>query len=143
MNKNQYDVFISHASADKISYVDKLASAIKDVGLSVFYDQESIEWGDSIKECINNGLSSCSRAVVVISENYFGREWTEYEIETLLWRQDLEGKKLIMPILHGVSKRQLVAHYPELSDIKFKYSKNNSCEKLASILYRDIVSNGG
>lgn len=135
----KYDVFISHATKDKASYVNKLANVIKETGLSVFYDTDCIAWGDNIPSKVEDGLVNCKRAVVVISKNYFGRKWTEYEIMTLLKRQNDEGKKIIMPILHRISKKQLVAHYPELVNISFKYSKNCSCNDLAKILYDDIM----
>ena len=76
----KYDVFISHASKDKEAYVDKLAETIKKTGLTVFYDSDCIAWGDSISSKVEEGLSNCKRAVVVISKNYFGRKWTEYEL---------------------------------------------------------------
>ncbi len=133
-----YDIFISHASKDKNKYVDKLYKAINDTGVTVFYDKESISWGDSITEKINEGLDNCKRAVVVISKNFFGRTWTERELWTLLNRQNKEGKKIIMPILHNISKKQLNEHYPELSDISFKYSKSCSCEELAKLLVKDL-----
>jgi len=136
---HKYDVFISHATKDKASYVDKLASAIKDTGLTVFYDIDSIAWGDSIPSKVEEGLVNCSRAVVVISKNYFGRKWTEYEIMSLLKRQNEESKKLIMPILHKINKKQLVEHYPELANISFKYSKSCSYDDLAKSLYKDIM----
>lgn len=141
MNSKSYNVFISHASKDKLSYVDKLVRAIEETGLSVFYDTESIAWGDSISSKVEEGLNNCDRAVVVISKNFFDRKWTEYELMTLLQRQNSEGRKIIMPILHRITKRQFVRHYPELSDIKFKYSKNTSCNGLAKQLYEDINQN--
>ena len=135
----KYDVFISHAYKDKAAYVDKLAETIKKTGLTVFYDSDCIAWGDSISSKVEEGLSNCKRAVVVISKNYFGRKWTEYELMSLLKRQNREGKKIIMPILHGISKKQFVEHYPQLDDILFKYSKSCSYEDLARQLHEDIM----
>ena len=135
---NRYNIFISHASKDKASYVDKLARAIEKTGLSVFYDTDSIAWGDSISSKVEEGLNNCDRAVVVISKNFFNRKWTEYELMSLLQRQNSEGRQIIMPILHRITKKQLVKHYPELSDIKYKYSRNISCKDLAKQLYDDI-----
>ena len=136
--KTKYDIFISHASKDKIDYVDELVEEIKKVGLTVFYDTESIIWGDCNSKKINEGLSNCKLAVVVISKNYFGRKWTERELYTLLLRQNSEGRKLIMPILHGITKKQLLDHYPELEDIQFKYSKSCSRAEMARILKQEI-----
>ena len=138
MQMKKYDVFVSHATKDKTKYVDKLVEALKKENLTVFYDSDCISWGDHISQKVDEGLRSSKLAVVVISKNYFGRPWTEYELKTLLARQNSEGRKIIMPILHGISKKQLVKNYPELNDILFKHSKSCSCEEMAKILKQEI-----
>ena len=120
----KYSVFVSHSSEDKIEYVDDLVSEIKKLGISVFYDTDVISWGDNLREQIDNGLNNCKLAVIVISPSYFGREWTEYEIQSLLVRQDNEHNKLILPILYNTSKEDLIKHYPLLKDVVFKHSKS-------------------
>ena len=109
MKDDKVDVFISHASKDKLKYVENLVRNIKAKGISVFYDSESISWGDSIREELDKGLSNCRFAVVVISKNYFERPWTEYELQALLNRQNREGKKIILPILYKISKKDLAS----------------------------------
>lgn len=126
-----YSVFVSHASDDKIEYVDDLVKEIKQLGISVFYDSDVIHWGDNLKEVIDAGLNNCSLAVIVISPSYFGREWTEYEIKALLKRQDSEKNNLILPILYHVSKEEFNKHYPTLKDIVFRHSKSVSKKHLA------------
>ncbi len=128
---NEYSVFVSHSNDDKVDYVDELVSEIKDLGVSVFYDTDVLCWGDNLKEQIDKALNNCELAVIVISPNYFGREWTEYEINALLRRQSNENEKLILPILYRVSKDELIKNYPSLKNIVFKYSKSQSKRKLA------------
>lgn len=140
--KTTYDVFISHASKDKEKYVDKLVEVIKAKRIAVFYDSDCIAWGDGISEKIEEGLKNCKLAVVVISKNYFGRKWAEHELLTLLKRQNQEGKRIIMPILHGITKKQLIEHYPELADISSKYSKSYSVENMAQCLADKLKTNG-
>ena len=50
---DKYSVFVSHSSEDKIAYVEDLVNEIKDLGISVFYDQDVISWGDNLKEKID------------------------------------------------------------------------------------------
>lgn len=137
-NNEKYDVFVSHANKDKVKYVDSLVSEIKKTGLTVFYDKECICWGDSIQERVDVAIDNCRLAIVVISKSYFGRKWTEYELKCLLRRQNNDGKKIIRPILYGVSKKEFIKHYPELSDILFKYSKQCSCQEMAQILKNEL-----
>ena len=135
---DKYQIFISHATKDKASYVENLVEAIKKQGIKVFYDSESIAWGDHIPAKVEEGLSNCTFAVVVISKNFIGRSWTEYELRTLLARQDRERRKLILPILHNISKKQFVKHYPELVSIKYLYSKQCSCDKMAELIKGEL-----
>ena len=71
----KYDVFISHASKDKEEYVDLLTAKVKCLGIDVFYDTDVISWGDNWKQAILNGTDESEFAVIVISKNFFGREW--------------------------------------------------------------------
>lgn len=133
-----YSIFISHSSQDKGNFVDGLVKEIQSLGISVFYDTDVIGWGDNLKEKIDSGLKYCKLAVIVISPSYFDREWTEYEIQKLLDRQDSEGGKLIMPILYKVKKEEFVKHYPSLQNIVFKYAKSQRRHKLAMELKNEL-----
>ena len=135
----KYKVFVSHSSEDKLTYVDDLVREIKELGISVFYDTDVICWGDNLKEVIDNALKNCSLAVIVISPSYFGREWTEYELFTLLRRQRAENNKLILPILYNVTKKELVNHYPSLENIVFKYAKSQSKARLAEEIRKELM----
>ena len=126
MNKQQlrnnefkkYDVFISHANKDKSDYVEDLYLTIKKLGIEVFYDKETFDWGDNWKQKIYDGVESSEFAIIVISNNYFGREWTENELHAFLNRQNSNGEKIILPLLHGISISDLTKQYPELGDIQ-------------------------
>jgi len=79
-----YDVFISYARKDKDKLVDELHEQFKKLNVKIFYDAESLEWGDDWKSKISKTINSCKYGVVIISNNYFGREWTEKELNELL-----------------------------------------------------------
>ena len=134
----KYSVFMSHASEDKIEYVDDLVKEIEKLGITVFYDKDAIDWGDNLKAAIDDALKNCSLAVIVISPSYFGRKWTEYEIGALLRRQDSENNKVILPILYRVSKEEFTNHYPMLKDVVFKYAKSRSKEQLALDVQKEL-----
>lgn len=117
-NTKMYDVFISHANKDKLDYVEDLYQTISKLGISVFYDKETFEWGDKWKQKIYDGVDTSEFAIIVISDNYFGREWTENELQSFLNRQNSSGEKIILPLLHGISVPELQQHYPELGEIQ-------------------------
>lgn len=135
----EYDVFISHANKDKLDYVDGLFLAIKKLGIRIFYDTEEISWGDNFKDVILNGTAQSEFAIIVISNNFFGREWTEKELSEFLKRQNESGQKTILPLLHGITIEDLKAHYPELGDIQAIGSENKTPEMVTILLAKELI----
>lgn len=134
-----YDVFLSHASADKLDYVEDLKQTLDILGINVFYDKDTIEWGDEWKKKIYEGLETSEFAIIVISENFFDRDWTELELQNLLNRQNAEGQKLILPILHGVSPEQLKKKYPAVADIQAIDSSRYSKEYIGLLFAKQLI----
>lgn len=134
-----YDVFISHASSDKEEFVEELYQSIKKLGIRIFYDKESLEWGDNWKTAILNGTKKSEFAVIVISENFFGREWTEKELEEFLSRQNRNGQKLILPILHNITLAQLQEKYPSVANIQAIDSKEYTCDQITLMFAKQLI----
>lgn len=134
----KYDVFLSHANKDKEEYVQGLYEALKGLGISIFYDKDSISWGDKWKEKIINGTRDSEFAIIVISKNYFGREWTEKELYEFLSQENTSGQKLILPIIHGITNEDLATNYPDLAEIQTISSADLSEEQIA-ILFANIL----
>ena len=138
-NYLEYDVFISHASADKADIIDELYESLSNLGVKIFYDKESIEWGDKWKEKIIQGTQSAEFAIIVISESFFGREWTELELNKFLNRQNQNGQKIILPILHGITSKQLEEKYPAVADIQAISSDKYSCDQIAMMFAKQFI----
>lgn len=126
-----YDVFISHANKDKVDYVDELKASLEKLKIKIFYDKDSLEWGDNWKQRILDGVRESEFAIIVISENFFDREWTEKELNELLNRQNRNGQKIILPILHNITIEELQAKYPKVADIQALDSAKYSCDEIA------------
>ena len=137
--KNMYDVFISHASKDKLDYVDELKQSIDKLGINVFYDKDTIEWGDYWKNKILEGVEKAEFAIIVISENFFGREWTELELDEFLHRQNTSGQKIILPILYNITDEQLKEKYPAVADIQGLKSIEHSCDEIALLFAGQLI----
>ncbi len=116
----KYDVFVSHASADKQSFVNELEAELRAVTTDVWYDRNKIKWGDSIKGKIYEGLEQCEFGIVVFSKSYVGREWTEKELKELLEKQNTSKQNVILPIfLNDIPEEELRVQYPFLGDILY------------------------
>ncbi len=135
----EYDVFISHANADKENLIDELNESLKRLGVKIFYDKEELEWGDNWKDRILNGTEKAEFAIIVISENFFDREWTERELSEFLNRQNRNGQKLILPILHNITVQQLKDKYPMVADIQAIDSSKYTCDQIALLFARQLI----
>lgn len=127
----KYDVFISHANVDKIEYVEQLKQSLDKLKINIFYDKDTLEWGDKWKDKILEGVNQAEFAIIVISENFFGREWTEKELNEFLNRQNKNGQKTILPIIHNISAEQLKVKYPDISEIQALDSSEYSTDEIA------------
>lgn len=112
---SELDVFICHASEDKEGFVRPLAIALRSLGLSVWYDEFSLELGKSLSGSIDRGVALSSYGLVVISPAFIGKHWTEYELRGLASREANEDR-VILPIWHGVTHAQVVQFSPNLAD---------------------------
>lgn len=111
----QYDVFISHASEDKPTFVAPLANALRDHGLRVWFDAFTLTIGDSLHERIDEGLRSSRYGIVVLSHAFFGKGWPRLELDGLVARQTVDGRKVILPIWHGITRDEVAAYSPTLA----------------------------
>ena len=135
----EYDVFISHANKDKEDLIEELYQSLNALGVKIFYDKESLEWGDNWKDRILKGTKKAEFAIIVISENFFDREWTERELAEFLNRQNRNGQKLILPILHNITAEQLKEKYPLVADIQAIDSSKYSCDQIALLFARQLI----
>lgn len=135
----EYDIFISHANKDKAELIEDLYQSLNKLDVSIFYDKESLEWGDNWKDQILSGTKKAEFAIIVISENFFDREWTERELAEFLNRQNRNGQKLILPILHNITVDQLKEKYPSIADIQAIDSANYNCDQIALLFARQLI----
>ncbi len=111
--KFSFDVFISHASEDKEPFVRSLAEEIREAGISVWYDEFSLDWGDRLRATIDAGLRDSKFGLVVLSPDFFRKDWPLDELEGL-FALERDGETKILPIWHNISKADLVDFSPTL-----------------------------
>ena len=114
----QYDIFISHASEDKDSFVRLLANKLQENRIDVWYDELSLQLGDSLRQSIDKGLAQSRIGIVVLSKHFFKKKWTNWELDGLVSRHMLENTEssLIIPIWHNITKEEITSYSPSLAD---------------------------
>lgn len=137
--EEKYDVFISHASEDKESFVRELADTLmKDYNIKVWYDEFSIKWGDSLRKSIDKGLKSSKFGIVIISKSFIKKGWTNYELDGLFQKEMTYGKT-ILPIWHDITKDEVQDFSPSLAGRKALNTSMYTIREIAEEL-KDILS---
>ena len=114
IDKYEYDFFISHASEDKESFVRDLAEELQERDFKVWYDDFTLTLGDSLRRKIDYGLANSCFGIVVLSKHFFEKEWTQKELDGLV-AKERNGKKVILPIWHGVTREDVEEFSPILA----------------------------
>ena len=133
MRNVEYDVFISHASEDKEDFVKPLVEALQASGYKVWYDEFTLKIGDSLRRSIDNGLKNSRYGIVIFSSAFFAKNWTQYEVDGLVTRET-EGRKVILPIWHMVSKDQVQNFSPSLADKRAISSSLSTIDEIVAQL---------
>jgi hypothetical protein len=113
--KPMHDVFICHASEDKVRVARPLAQQLKNRGVDVWIDEKQILIGDSLRQKIDEGLSTSSYGVVILSPSFFKKQWPQRELDGLAQREIADGKVVILPVIYNLSIEQLAEHSPLLA----------------------------
>ncbi len=90
-------VFISYSHEDKV-FVEWLKNNLQDLGLEIWYDQQEIQLGDSIKQKISLGIQSSSAFIVILSNSSKNSNWLRYELNSALLLNAISKGIKIIPI---------------------------------------------
>lgn len=111
------DVFICHATEDKVLLARPLAEELRRRGHTVRFDEYSLVPGDSLVGAIDAGLALCRYGVLILSPDFFAKRWTQREYRGLVTRQLLEGRSLLIPVWFNVDAQAIARYSPPLADI--------------------------
>jgi hypothetical protein len=127
----EFDVFISHASEDKDEVVRPLATALQAGDLDVWYDEFELKIGDSLRRKIDSGVSRSRFGIVVLSQDFFRKGWTNYELDGLVTRS-VSGEQILLPIWHNITKKEVIQYSPSLADKLARSTSTHTVEEIAA-----------
>lgn len=125
-----WDVFISHASEDKASVALPLRDALVESGVTVWLDKSEMRLGDSLRRKIDQGIRSSRFGIVVLSESFFTKGWTNHELDGLVTRT-VAGEQTLLPIWHDLTAEQVRGYSPSLADKVALHTGRASIEEMA------------
>lgn len=137
--QKEYDVFISHASEDKDEVVRPLANSLRSKGLRVWYDEFELKIGDSLRRKIDGGLAKSNFGIIVISQKFISKGWTNYELDGLITRA-ISGEQILLPIWHDITKQEVMNYSPSLADKVARSTAINTVDEIADEIAELILS---
>jgi hypothetical protein len=138
IRNDYYDLFVSHASEDKDSFVRPLCTTLRMLGLNVWYDEFSINYGDSIRESIDKGLAKSSNAVIVFSPSYIKKAYPNYELNGIITQEIVKGEKVLIPIWYNINREEMLNFSASLTDRLSLIVINNNIEEIAKSIFEIV-----
>ncbi len=132
-----WDVFISHASEDKAIVARPLRDALVSLGVSVWLDEAEMRVGHSLRRKIDEGIRSSRFGVVVLTESFFGKGWTNHELDGLVTRT-VAGEQSLLPIWHNLTAADVRRYSPSLADKVALSTTDYTIEEIAGQI-ADVV----
>lgn len=129
----RYDFFICHASEDKSTIVNELAKILVSKGATVWYDEFALRVGSRLRRSIDRGLRQSRFGIVVLSDNFFAKDWPQQELDGLVAIHP-SGNERILPIWHKVTRDEVVRFSPVLADVVALKTSEKSIKEIASEL---------
>jgi hypothetical protein len=84
--------------------------------LKIWYDDFSLKVGDSLRRKIEHGLARSKFGIVIISPDFFRKEWTKRELDILVQKEIRSKRKVILPVWHNVNQKIVAKNSLALAD---------------------------
>jgi len=135
------DVFICHASEDKDDVARPLAEALRARGATVWLDEWELRLGDSLRRKVDAGLRDSRFGVVILSPDFFKKEWPQWELDGLATRELNTGLKVVLPVWHQVGVADIAAHSPSLAG-KYAARTADGLERVVELIIQALEEVG-
>lgn len=140
-----YKVFICFAAEDRYDIAEPIVYHLKNYGIDVWYDRQSLLLGDNrIEKNLNEGAGECTYAITIISHNTKDSVCTMEELSIINSRYKKNGV-IVFPILYEIKPNEIPNELNWIKQIIFKEVNRSSgtrdiCNHIACKITGDILS---
>ncbi|KAL7235586.1 hypothetical protein ACSBR1_018974 [Camellia fascicularis] len=102
-----YHVFLSFRGKDtRKTFIDHLYTALVNVGIHTFRDDDEIERGENIKLELKKAIEESRISIVVFSKGYASSRWCLDELVKILERKST-SRHVVLPVFYNVDPTQV------------------------------------
>jgi hypothetical protein len=117
-----------------------IAEGLMANGVNTFFDEWSIEPGDSLRRRIEAGIAGANYFVALISENSLQSEWVQTELDMALIAK-IEGQSRLVPLFFGIQPERAPLSIRSVTGITVE-GIDDTVRRLVSLCPRATVSSG-
>lgn len=125
-------VYLAHASEDK-ALARPLAEGLMARGINVWYDNWEIDFGDSLREKMEEGLGDCTHFVVLLTHKSISKPWVNQEIDAGLMRA-VEGSAKFIGLRHELPLEEVSPFLKTRLTPEYRHGEAGLDELAAQIL---------
>lgn len=134
--EREWDVFISYAREDKAT-VALLAAELRAGGIRAWFDETELTIGMGLRRSIDHGLAHSRFGVVVMSHDFFRKEWPQRELDGLVALQ-VGGRQRVLPVWHGLTHDDMLRYSPTLADTVAARTSDATVKEIAVEIARVV-----
>ncbi|PPR87275.1 hypothetical protein GOBAR_AA33422 [Gossypium barbadense] len=98
----KHQVFLSFRGEDvRLNFVAHLLKALKDTGMNVFFDEETLEKGEQLSQELSRAIAASNLSIIVLSVDYASSKSCLAELSDIMHRNDTQGH-IVLPIFYHV-----------------------------------------
>ena len=108
-------------------------------GITYWYDEAEIQWGDSLTQKVNEGLNMSRYVIVVLSAAFLNKKWPERELYAVLNSEAKTGEVKILPLIVGsTQEQQKIKNKYHLINDKYYLTWQNDPENVVLALQKRL-----
>ncbi|KAH1045332.1 hypothetical protein J1N35_036116 [Gossypium stocksii] len=98
----KHQVFLSFRGEDtRHTFTAHLLIALKDKGMNVFFDEETLEKGEQLSQALSRAIAASYLSIIVLSVGYASSKSCLSELSDIMHRKDTQGH-IVLPIFYHV-----------------------------------------
>jgi hypothetical protein len=130
-----FDLFLSHAHADK-GFVDDIDNWLTRVsGFSVWYDARELPASSFVASSLSEAVSKCTGMIIILSKSSVGSGWVELEANAALSERASDPGFKVVPILIEDCEIPQMLNSTKYLDLRARKLEYLSCLELIKSVY--------
>ncbi|KAA3481954.1 TMV resistance protein N-like [Gossypium australe] len=94
----KHQVFLSFRGEDtRLNFTAHLLKALKDSGLNVFFDEDTLEKGEPLSPALSQGIAASNLSIIVLSKDYASSKSCLAEVSNIMDRTHTHKSILLFP----------------------------------------------